>query len=89
MIQSHRGGTICQLVGHAADGEEVLLCLRDPGRIPQQGGGVEDGGELVAFALRPEPVLSGDAKVGAYDALGRHPAQADHDFWPDEEGLVL
>ena len=69
------------------NGFQVLKGLGTFPLVPQEGGGVVDGGHLDAAALEPLTVLRGDFEVLFDDDLGGDAAKADDDLGPQQRRL--
>ncbi len=70
------------------DALEVPEGLRALAGVPEQGRGVVDGGHPDAPLFYPLTMFPGDAEVGADEAQGGNPAQADNDFRANQCHLV-
>ena len=70
------------------DGFQIFEGVRPLGHVPQQGGGMVNGGHVDAAPLEPLAVLSGDAEVLPDDLLGGDAAQTDDDLGPQQRRLT-
>ena len=70
------------------DGQQILEGFGSLAYVPQQCGGMVDGGHPDPVFLHPLAVLPGDAVFGINDPLGCNTAQADDDPGLDQCHLI-